>query len=104
MNLSPVEAIGRVGESVTVEMPVQRTKRCTGSRQLFLDSEANHRDPKNLGVVITEVGRAKFTEAGMDDPTVHFNGKTIRVRGVVIRKEDRPYIEVDEPSQIEVVQ
>jgi len=104
MSLSPVEAINRVGESVTVEMPVRRTKRCTGSRQLFLDSEANHRDPKNLGVVITEVGRAKFTEAGMDDPTVHFNGKTIRVRGVVIRKEDRPYIEVDEPGQIEVVQ
>lgn len=104
MSLSPVEAINRVGESVTVEMPVQRTKRCTGSRQLFLDSEANHRDPKNLGVVITEVGRAKFTEAGMDEPTAHFSGKTIRVRGVVTRREDRPYIDVDDPSQIEVVQ
>ena len=103
MNLSPVEAINRVNESVTVEMLVQRTKGCTGSRQVFLDSEANHRDPKNLGVVVTESGRAKFSEAGIDDPTAHFNGKTIRVRGVVIRKENRPYIEVNDPSQIEMV-
>ena len=64
MNLSAVEAINRVNESVTVEMLVQRTKCCTGSRQVFLDSEANHRDPKNLGVVVTESGRAKFSRGG----------------------------------------
>lgn len=103
MNLSPVEAIKRVNESVTVEMLVQRTKRCSGSRQVFLDSEASHRDPNNLGVVVTERGRAKFSEAGIDDPTLHFNGKPIRVHGVVIRKENRPYIEVDNPSQIEMM-
>ena len=103
MNLSPVEAINRVNESVTVEMLVQKTKCCTGSRQVFLDSEANHRDPTNLGVVVTEIGRATFSEAGIDDPTAHFSGKTIRVRGVVIRKENRPYIEVNDSSQIELV-
>ena len=103
MNLSPVEAINRMNESITVEMLVQRTKCCTGSRQVFLDSEANHHDPNNLGVVVTETGRAKFSEAGIDDPTAHFNGKTIRVRGVVISKENRLYIEVNEPSQIEMV-
>ncbi len=103
MILSPVEAINWVNESVTVEMRVQRTKCCTGSSQVFLDSEPNHRDPKNLGVVVTEFGRAKFCEAGIDDPTAHFNGKTIRVRGVVIRKENRPYIEVNDPGQIELV-
>lgn len=65
MNLSPVEAINRINESVTVEMHVQSTKCCTGSRQVFLDSEANHRDPKNLGVVVTESGRDKFSEAGI---------------------------------------
>ena len=104
MNLSPVEAISRVNESVTVEMLVRRTKRCSGSRQVFLDSEANHRDPKNLSVVVTEGGRAKFSEAGIDDPAAHFDGKTVRVHGmVVIRKENRPYIEVHDPSQIELV-
>ncbi len=103
MILSPVEAINRTNESVTVEMVVQRTKCCTGSSQVFLDSEPNHRDAKNLGVIVTEAGRAKFGETGIADPTAHFKGKTIRVRGVVIRKEDRPYIEVSEPGQIEMV-
>ena len=103
MNLSAEEAINRVGESVTVQMLVQKTKSCTGSCQVFLDSEKNHRDPKNLGVVVTVEGRPKFTEAGIDDPTAHFNGKTIRVRGVVIKKEKGPYIEVNDPSQIELV-
>ena len=103
MNLSPVEAIGRINESGTVEMLVRRTKCCTGSRQVFLDSEANHRDPRNLGVFVTESGRAKFSAAGIDDPTSHYRGKTIRVRGVVIRREERPYIEVDDPCQIELM-
>ena len=103
MNLSPVEAIDRINESVTVEMLVQRTKCCSGSRQVFLDSEASHRDPKNLGVVVTEAARSKFSQAGIDDPTTHYQGKTIRVRGVVIRREDRPYIEVNDPHQIELV-
>lgn len=38
MNQSPVEAINRINKFVTVEMFVQRTKSCTGSRQVFLDS------------------------------------------------------------------
>jgi hypothetical protein len=54
-------------------------------------------------VVVTEAGRAKFSEEGIDDPTAHYKGKTIRVRGEVIRREERPYIEVDDPHQIELV-
>ena len=101
--MSAAEAISRVNESVAVEMVVQRTKSCTDSRQVFLDSESNHRDPKNLGVVVTEDGRAKFSAAGIDDPAAYYKGKTIRVRGVVIRRDDRPYIEVNELRQIELV-
>lgn len=101
--MTPIEAISRINESVTVEMLVQRTKCCTGSRQVFLDSEPNYRDPNNLGLVITEAARAKFTEAGIDDPTEHFKGRTIRVRGVVLRKDKGPAIEVSDPSQIEMV-
>lgn len=103
MALTPAEAIQRLNEMVTVELVVQRTKSCTGSKQVFLDSEPNHRDPKNLGIVVTEVGRANFATAGIDDPTSHFSGKRIRVHGTVIRKEKGPYIEVTDPSQIELV-
>jgi hypothetical protein len=70
---------------------------------VFLDSEANHRDPKNLGVVVTDDGRAKFSAAGIDDPAAYYEGKTIRVRGAVIRRDYRPYIEIYEPRQIELV-
>ena len=104
MSITAEEAINRVGESVTVQMLVLRTKCCTGSSQVFLDSEANYRHPNNLGVVVNESGRAKFAEAGIDDPTAHFKGKTIRVRGLVIRKEKGPYIEVNDVSQIELVE
>jgi len=103
MNLSPVEAINRINESVTVEMLIQKTKRCSGSRKVFLDSEASHHDPKNLGVVVAENVWAQFSEAGIEASTAHFHGKTIRVRGVVIHKENRPYIEVNDLSQIELV-
>lgn len=103
MILTAADAINRIGEPVTVEMIVQRTKLCCGSKQCFLDSEANHRDPNNLGVVVTEVGRARFGAASIDDPTAHFTGKAIRVRGVVVRKEKGVYIEVNDPGQIELV-
>ena len=48
----------------------------------------------------------RIQRGGIEDPAAHFNGKTIRVRGVVvIRKENRPYIEeVNDPSQIEMVE
>ena len=56
-----------------------------------------------LGVVITTAGAARFKEAGIEDLASRFQGKAIRVRGMVILQENRPYIEVDDPDQIEVV-
>ena len=104
MLIPPVEALKRLNEPVTVEMPIRRTKSCTCSSQFFLDCEENKRDPKNLGLIVTTAGATRFKVAGIDDPADHFQGKTIRVRGVVVLKEGWPYIEVDDPSQIEVVE
>lgn len=104
MNLSPAEALLRVNESVTVEMLVKRAKSCSGCQDLFFDSEEHYRDPKNLGVAITETGRANFRAVKIDDPVSYFKGKTIRVQGVVVLKENRPQIEVDDPKQIEIVE
>ena len=101
--ISPVEAIQRLNEPVLVEMRVRRTKSCTCSSQFFLDCEDNKRDPKNLGVVVTTGGASKFKEGQIDDPADYFKDKTIRVQGIVILKEGWPYIEVDDPGQIEIV-
>jgi hypothetical protein len=103
MPISPVEAIQRLNEPVVVQMLVKRTKSCTCSSQFFLDCEESKRDPKNLGLIITTAGAARFKETGIDDPADHFQGKTIRVHGVVVLKEGWPYIEVDDPGQIDVV-
>jgi hypothetical protein len=101
--ISPVEAIRRVHEPVTVEMPVKRSKTCTCSSQFFLDCEEDKRDPKNLGVIVTAAGAAKFKEGKIDDPAEHFLGKTLRIHGTVVLKDTRPSIEVNDPAQIEVV-
>ena len=48
-------------------------------------------------------GAAKFKKAGVDDPAIHFKDKLIRVTGMVIIKEKRPRIEVNDPNQIRIV-
>ena len=102
--LSPVDAIKKVNEKVTVEMLVRASKNRIEKRgEIYLDSEEDFHDPKNLGVVITKAGAAKFAEAGVKEPAGHFKGKTIRVTGTVIVKEKRPRIEIDDPKQIEIV-
>jgi DNA/RNA endonuclease YhcR with UshA esterase domain len=103
MPLTPLEAVSRINEQVTVEMLVRATKNCPHCSQIFLDSEEDHHDPNNLAVAVTETGAAGFKGARIDDPALHFKGKTIRVTGVVTLKDDRPRIEVDDPRQIEVV-
>src|SRR5262245_6138485 len=102
MPLTPLEAANRVNEQVTVEMLVKAAKNCPHCSQIFLDSEEDHRDPKNLAVALTKTGNAKFKEMRIGDPAGHFKGKVIRVTGVVALKDNRAQIEVDDPGQIEV--
>jgi hypothetical protein len=102
--LSPVDAIKKVNEKVTVMMVVKASKNRLEKRgEIYLDSEEDFHDPKNLGIVITKAGAAKLAEAGVKEPASHFKGKTIRVTGTVIIKEKRLRIEVDDPKQIEIV-
>jgi hypothetical protein len=102
--LTPAEAIKKVNEKVTVQMEVKAAKdRLEKRGEIYLDSEEDFRDPKNLGVVVTRAGAAKLKEAGIADPAEHFRGKTIRVTGTVILREKRPRIEVHDAKQIKVV-
>ena len=103
MPLSPLEAASRVNERVTVEMLVKAAKNCRHCTQVFLDSEEDHNDPKNLAVAVTESGKARFKEAKIDDPANHFNGRVIRVSGVVTLKDNRPRIDVDDPGIVDDV-
>lgn len=104
MPLSPQEAAKRVNEHVTLEMLVKAAKNCGHCSQIFLDSEEDHHDPKNMAVAVTGTGKGSFKEAKIDDPAGHFKGQVIRVTGVVTLKANRPQIEVDDPRQIEIVE
>ena len=104
MPLSPLEAASRVNEQITVEMLVKAAKNCQHCSQVFLDSEHDHHDPKNLAVAVTETGKVRFKEMRIDDPASHFKGQVIRVTGMVRLKDSRPQIEVDDPRQMEVVE
>jgi hypothetical protein len=103
MPLSPLEAINRINEQVTVEMFVNAAKSCQRCSLMFLDSEEDHHDPKNFAVAVTDMGKARFKKANIDAPAGHFKGKLIRVTGLVIVKDKQPQIEVGDPTQIEVV-
>jgi hypothetical protein len=103
--VTPVEAIKKVNQAVTVQMLVKATKdRLEKRGEIYLDSEEDYRDRKNLGIVVTKAGAAKFKEAGVEEPAVHFKGKIIRVKGTVILKDERPRIEVNDPKQIQIVE
>ena len=104
MPLSAPEARTRINEQITVEMFVKAAKDCQRCSLMFLDSEEDHHDPKNFAVAVTEAGKGKFREAKIDDPADHFQGKTIRVSGVVTVKDKQPQIEVDDPNQIVAVE
>ena len=103
--LTPAEAIKKVNEKITVFMVVKASKNRLEKRgEIYLDSEQDFRDEKNLAIVITKAGAPRFKEAGVNDPATHFKGKTIQVQGTVIMKENRPRIEVDDPKQIKIVE
>ena len=55
-------------------------------------------------MAVTETAKTRFKEIRIDDPAGYFKGQVIRVSGVVRLKDNRPQIEVDDPSQIEVVE
>jgi len=103
--ISAEEAVKSVGKpAVLVEMVVKKAKDRLEARGIvYLDSEDDHKDPKNLGVAISAAAAAKFRKKGIENLVAHFQGKTIRVQGCVMRFEELPYLPIHDPDQIAVV-
>ena len=72
MTLSHFEAASRTKEQITVEMLVKVAKNCAHCSQVFLDSEHDYHDPRNLAVAVTETGKVRFQDIGIDDPAAYF--------------------------------
>ncbi|HMO35565.1 MAG TPA: hypothetical protein PKA06_05945, partial [Gemmatales bacterium] len=68
------------------------------------DSEEEFSNPKNLGIALSAEAATRFLDKGISDPANFYLGKTIRVTGCVMRFEERPYLPVHDPRQIEIVE
>jgi len=101
--IAATEARAHVGKKARVELVVESARLMADRRACFLNSRKNHRDAENFTVVIFREALGRFAEAGIDDPANHFDGRTIRVRGLVAERDDKPQIVVETPDQIEVV-
>lgn len=96
-------AAAQVGRTCLVEMTVRSARHIDDKEMCFLNSAKRHRDEGNFTVVIFKTGMGRLREAGIDKPADHYLDRTIRVRGVVQLRDERPQIVVEDPTQIELV-
>jgi len=102
--ITPREARQNIGARVTVEFKVRHTKAAKAPDRVYLDSETDYRDPKNLGVLIEADALPAFEKARIKNPAEHYDGKTIRITGAVFLRDDNVFIKATVPGDIEVVQ
>jgi hypothetical protein len=101
--IAPQDAPKHVGEEITVEMQVRAAKKSAKMKKVFLDSTDNFQDADNLGISIDEQGEKELaTKFANTDLPAYFLKKTIRVKGTVVRRDDRTYIDVSLGSQLDL--
>jgi hypothetical protein len=97
------EARKHVDQKVSVTFKVQHAKFATDPDRVYLDSEKDYKDPKNLGLLIQAGALPEFKKAGIEKPAEHFDGKIVRATGKVFLKDDLVFIGLEKPAQIEIV-
>ncbi len=92
------DALGKVGETVTVQFVVQAGRALP--TRLLLNSEKAFTSKSNFTVVLNKAGQTgKWADATFDT----FNGKTIRATGTVTRYKDAPQVQIDDAGKLEIV-
>jgi hypothetical protein len=102
--IAPEEAAAHDGKACTVEMTVRSARHLDDKEMCFLNSSKQHRDADNFTVVIFKTGLVRLGEAGIAAPADHYLDRTIRVRGVVQVRNEKPQIVIETPNQIELVE
>jgi len=98
------EAKDHVGKEVIVEFKVESAFFKDDTKPCFLNSKANKSDKDNFVVVIFPKTLADFKAAKIEDPSLHYSGKLIRVKGKVEEYMDKMQIVVKSPKQITLVE
>jgi len=97
------EARKHVDQQVTVTFKVQHAKFAMNPDRVYLDSEKDYKDAKNLGLLIQAAALPEFKKAGIEKPAEHYDGKMVRATGKVFLKDDLVFIGLEKPAQIEIV-
>lgn len=86
---TPREAVMLAADAAPKGVPgvYELTVTATGESRgvVFLNSEEDYRDQRNITVVISPTMRAFYTEKFGEDPIEYFKGKRISVRGIARR-------------------
>ncbi|MCI0685149.1 MAG: alkaline phosphatase D family protein [Gemmataceae bacterium] len=88
-------------KEVTLEMNVNATGAAAGL--IFLNSAEDRKNPDNFTIVLDKKAQEKLSQDGIANPRSHFEGKAIRVTGVLSTFRGTPQIIVSDPKQIKVL-
>jgi hypothetical protein len=97
------EAARHVGETGTYEMVVASSKDNRPREVIYLDSEKDFDNEKNLAVLIPYKSLKAYTQAGVARPAEHYRGRRIQVTGKVVREGRQIRIYAHDPAQIRQV-
>jgi hypothetical protein len=99
--ITPALAREMVGKKVIVRFRVESTGKAKDGSRFFLNSQKDFRSPENLTVVV-EVAKLSdgFKAKGLKDVQADFEGKVVRVSGMVTLFRDSPQIILDSAGDI----
>lgn len=101
--IKPEEARKFVDKKVEVVFEVKHAKYSEKRKTVFLDSEEDFRNSRNLGISIIEKGLADLkTKKSIGRPEEYYANKKIRVTGTVVIREENAYIDVEAAEQIDL--
>lgn len=90
-----------LGKEVTLTMTVQATG-AAANGLVFLNSATDRKSDGNFTVVLDKKAQEQFKQTGVANPRTYFEGKSIRVLGVLSTFRDAPQIIVSDPKQIQI--
>lgn len=101
--IQAADALEHEGQERCVEMVVRAARKLPDKEICFLNSNEDHRAEDNFTAVIFKAGLKRFREAGIENPALHFIDATIRVRGVIGKRDGRAQVVIDEPGQVTIL-
>lgn len=101
--IKPEDARKYADKQVEVVFEVKASKHSAKRKTVYLDSETDFNDAKNLGIAVSEQGIADLKQKrSIDAPADYFRNKKIKVTGKVVIEDDRPYIKVDSADNLDL--